>query len=89
MEVLELGKPPKINERGSERLRGIKNDAKRRPGRLRERKMSQHEAPRRAKRGTIVIEDRTNLVIPCAAHRPPHQREELKAQVNEKAWLLH
>ena len=28
-------------------------------------------------------------LIPCAAHRPPHQREELKAQVNEKAWSLH
>ncbi len=64
-------------------------EAKRSLGRLRERKMSQHEAPRRAKRGTVVIGERTNLIIPCAAHRPPHQREELKAQGNEKAWLLY
>ena len=45
--ILGFEKSNKLMKIGLERLREAKNEAKRDPGRLRERKMSQHEAPRR------------------------------------------
>ena len=38
--------PKKLMKIGLEKLRDTKNEAKRAQGRLRERKMSQHEAPK-------------------------------------------
>ena len=68
--------PKKSIKVGSERLRGAKNDAKRGLGRLIERKMSQHEAPRDAKRGTIVIDGRSSVVI-FGVWAPPKDRRSL------------
>ena len=48
------------------------------------------EAPRRLQSGMVFIDGRTSVVIPCAAHKPPHQKERKhKAVVNASSWLLH
>ena len=59
---------------GLEKLREAKNEANRAPGRLREQRMSQHEAPRGLQSGTVLIDGRTDLVIFDTRPSPMDQR---------------
>ena len=77
---------------GLERFRRAQNDAKTGQERSGQRKMSQHEAPRRLQSGTTLIDGRTSLVLleprtppNCLLYTSPSPRDRQKSRMPSSA----